>query len=91
MINFGLSIEGVFAGFSMFAAASYGFDVSNQVILSDKKIQPSMVELPFLWTLAKLNLIKTTKVRTDTVLFGLGGVKEKAEIVTDPDELYFGK
>ena len=47
-----------------------------------------MVELPFLWTLAKLNLIKATKVRMDTVLFGLGGVKEKAEIVSDLEELY---
>lgn len=91
MTNFSLSIEGVFDGFSMFAAASYGFDVSNQVILSNNKIHPSMVELPFLWTLAKLNLIETTKVRMDTVLFGLGGVKEKAEIVTDPNEFYVGK
>lgn len=88
MPNFRLSLEGVVEGFSMFAVASYGFDVSNPVILADHKIRPSMVELPFLWTLAKLGIIEATKVSTEKTFMGLGREKTKYESVRDPSEFY---
>lgn len=88
MPNFRLSMEGVVEGFSMFSVASYGFDVSNPVILADHKIRPSMVELPLLWTLAKLGVIKATKVTTEKAFMGLGREKIKYESVKDPNEFY---
>ena len=86
MSNFRLSIEGTFEGFSMFGVASYGFDVSDKVLLSNKTIQPSMVELPFLWTLAKLGLLKVTKATQTKTL--LGKEKWKLEEVEDENALY---
>ena len=88
MPNFRLSLEGVVEGFSMFSAASYGFDVSSPAILADHKIHPSMVELPFLWTLAKLGIIKATKVSMEKNFMGLGREKVKCEPVKDPNEFY---
>ena len=89
MSNFQLSIENIFDGFSMFAVASYGFDITDRAILSEKAIRPSMVELPFLWTLAKLGVLKTERVTTSKTKFG----KEKTEVkqMEDLDKLYMHK
>lgn len=89
MSNFQLSIENIFEGFSMFAVASYGFDITDRAILSEKVIRPSMVELPFLWTLAKLRVLKTARVTTSKTKFG----KEKTEVkqMEDLDKLYMHK
>ncbi len=88
MSNFRLTMENVVEGFSMFAVASYGFDVSGKTVLSDNKIRPSMIELPFLWTLARLGLINSKILTTTSAFFGLGGEKEKAEEVKDLRDLY---
>lgn len=86
MNNFELSIEDAFEGITMFGVASYGFDVSGKALVSNEKIQPSMVELPFLWTLAKLGLIKVSKL---SVVKGfLGKEKITSETMTDLQELY---
>lgn len=86
MNNFELSIEDAFEGITMFGVASYGFDVSGKALISDEKIQPSMVELPFLWTLAKLNLLEVTKVSSAKGF--LGKEKVTTEKITDLQELY---
>ena len=86
MNNFELSIEDAFEGITMFGVASYGFDVSGKALGSDEKIQPSMVELPFLWTLAKLGLIKVSKL--SAVKGFLGKEKITSEMMTDLQELY---
>lgn len=88
MRNFRLSIEGIFEGTTMFSVASYGFDVSESILLSNKKLQPSLVELPFLWTLAKLGLMDATKFSSGKNL--LGKEKMKRERVNDTTEMYFG-
>ena len=89
MSNFLLSIENIFDGFSMFAVASYVFDMTDRSILFEKAIRPSMVELPFLWTLAKLGVLKTERVTTSKTKFG----KEKTEVkqMEDLDKLYMHK
>lgn len=86
MNNFRISIEDAFDGITMFGVASYGFDVSGKALVSDEKIQPSMVELPFLWTLAKLGLIEVSRV--SAVKGFLGKEKITMEKITDSKELY---
>ena len=84
MINFEATIEDVFEGFSMFAIASYGFDLSDSH--SEKKIRPSMVELPFLWTLANLKCIGISQSKIGKNLFGKE--KEIRETVVGRQNLY---
>lgn len=84
MINFEATIEDVFEGFSMFAIASYGFDLSDSN--SEKKIRPSMVELPFLWTLANLGCISISQSKIGKNLFGKE--KEIRETVVEKQNLY---
>ncbi|MCD7949270.1 MAG: hypothetical protein LUG12_03270 [Erysipelotrichaceae bacterium] len=79
------SMEDVFEGFSMFGIASYGFDVHSN-ILADRSPQPSMVELPFLWTLAFFGCLDANKTIVSKTLFGR--IKEESEKVTDKRELY---
>lgn len=86
MRNFRLSIDGTFEGISMFAVASYGFDPGEKILLTNRRLKPSMVELPFLWTLARLNLIDAAKVSSSKSL--LGKEKTRREKVNDPGELY---
>jgi hypothetical protein len=85
MMSFEPTIAEVFDGYSMFSIASYGFDV-NSNLLSDKVINPSMIELPFLWTLAYLGCIGITK--TNQVKNVFGKEKEVFEKVLDHKELY---
>jgi len=79
------SIEDVFEGFSMFGVASYGFDVHSN-ILADRTPQPSMVELPFLWTLARLGCLDASKTVVSKPMFGR--IKEESEKITDRSDLY---
>ncbi len=85
MPSFEPSMEDVFEGFSMFGVASYGFDVHSN-ILADRTPQPSMVELPFLWTLAYLGCLDANKTVVSKTLFGR--IKEESEKVTQKSELY---
>lgn len=62
MNNFELSMEDAVEGFEMFSVSSYGFDASSPVVLSDQKLNPSMIELPLLWTLARFGIIRATKL-----------------------------
>ena len=84
--NFKVSIEDTFEGLSMFGVASYGFDVTTKALITSQTIHPSMVELPFLWTLAVLDLIPVTRSSTAKSLLG----KEKVitEKIGDTKELY---
>lgn len=84
-IGFEATIEDLFAGFSMFAVASYGFDV-NKYELENKNIRSSMVELPFLWTLAVLGCIEAEKIDVNKNIFGQE--KETFRKVIDRNELY---
>ena len=86
MNNFQLSIEDTFEGIAMFSVASYGFDVGAKALINNQKIRPSMIELPFLWTLAKLGLIKASGEVNGKDFFG----KEKTTIkhIDDTNALY---
>ena len=86
MSSFRLSIESSFEGIAMFGVSSYGFDVSDKKLLSDRKIRPSMIELPFLWTLANLGLLQMTNMTKTKTL--LRSEKIKLEKVDDPDALF---
>ena len=86
MQTFRLSLEEVFEGFTMFGVSSYGYDVSQKILLSDRKISPSMIELPFLWTLAKLGLIDAK--RTVETKNAFGANKTRLEKVENQKEFY---
>lgn len=59
MNNFRLTMESNFNGMSMFGVASYGTKSADvDETTGAQKVFPSMIELPFLWTLARLNLLK---------------------------------
>ncbi|MCD7892853.1 MAG: hypothetical protein LUG60_04040 [Erysipelotrichaceae bacterium] len=79
------SIEDIFEGFSMFGVASYGFDVYSN-ILGDRSLHPSMVELPFLWTLARFGCLDASKTVISKNMFGR--IKEESEKITDRRDLY---
>lgn len=84
--NFKVSIEDTFEGLTMFGVASYGFDVTTKALITSQTIQPSMIELPFLWTLAILELIPVTKAATAKSL--LGKEKVVSEKIGSTKELY---
>ena len=86
MINFETSAKTVFEGISMFAVSSYGYDISQKTLLSNKILRPSMIELPFLWTLASLGLLKAEIISTVKTL--LGKEKTVAVEVQERSELY---
>lgn len=83
LIGFEASIEEVFEGYAMFAVASYGFDVKAAVV-KNKVLRPSMVELPFLWSLANLGCLKAKKIVVNKNMFK----KEMIEEIIDKKELY---
>lgn len=54
-----VTIESIFGSFTPFAVASYGKEINNPfAVEEDNPIpNPSMIEAPFLWTLAELGII----------------------------------
>lgn len=71
------TINGMFRNYTTFAVAAYGTNVSPidvdviqdllQGFGGDREKRPSMVELPFLWTLAALDLIPAYKKYYETI------------------------
>ena len=59
------SLDSVFSGYSVFSVAAYGGNLDEPGF----EMRPSMIELPFLWTLSLLGKIPTEK--TLTVMKGL--------------------
>lgn len=57
------SIENIFGPFTPFAVASYGRDIDNPFSEEEGLPKPSMIEGPFLWTLAVLGIIPAYKER----------------------------
>ena len=55
------SIEAIFGAFTPFAVASYGKEINNPFAVEDDNSipRPSMIEGPFLWTMAELGIIPT--------------------------------
>lgn len=53
------NIYSIFGDFTPFAVASYGKDIGDELLnnIRDQIPEPSMVEAPFLWTLAALNIL----------------------------------
>lgn len=57
------SIESIFGPFTPFAVASYGREIDNPLEVEEENTvpKPSMIEGPFLWTLAELGIIPAYK------------------------------
>lgn len=57
------SIESIFGSFTPFAVASYGKEINNPFAVEEDNTipKPSMIEAPFLWTLAELGIIPAYK------------------------------
>ena len=57
------SIESIFGAFTPFAVASYGKEINNPFAVEEDNTipKPSMIEGPFLWTLAELGIIPAYK------------------------------
>lgn len=85
MLSFEATIGDIFEGFSMFSIASYGYDVNDDK-LTGQNIAPSMVELPFIWTLASLGCLEAKKINVNKNIFGKE--KETIEDIIDKKELY---
>lgn len=95
------SIENIFGKFTPFAVASYGKAIDNPLAAEGKNNipVPSMIESPFLWTLAVLGLIPVYKEetvvceRTEGVLFKKKITYEEVQNVRleekDKDKLFF--
>lgn len=83
MKSFEITMDELFKGYNLFSVASYGFDVQKDS--GKRTINPSLVELPFLWTLAVLGLIPTKKTVLKKSVFGQ---KEKQEVVNDVDDMF---
>lgn len=93
------SIANIFGSFTPFAIASYGKTIDNPLTMGTNTIpSPSMVEAPFLWTLAVLGMIPAYKEvpvdYTKTVREGFLGLKTREVTYTvwenhlvKPDEI----
>lgn len=82
-----VSIENVFGKFTPFAVAAYGFSIDNPYASNINETRlptPSMIEGPFLWTLATLGIIpcfyEKTVIKETKGFLGLG---KKEEEVTE--------
>ena len=86
MASFEATMKELFRGFSFFGIASYGFDVSDKAN-QNRNVQPSMVELPFLWTLATFGCINAKEIHTTTTI--LKKTVTNVNDITNQNELYF--
>ena len=59
-----VSIEDIFGKFTPFAVAAYGFSIDNPYANNSRLPTPSMIEGPFLWSLAVLGIIPAYEERT---------------------------
>lgn len=95
-----LTIKDTFGKFSPFAIAAYGrsVDKEDNIFMStsqeDQLPTPSMIEAPFLWTLAVLGLIPVYKETLKTRIVGFLLFKKEEryweyEEVKDIDELFY--
>ena len=86
MNSFTATIDDLFAGYAFFGVSSYGFDVTDPAVVN-KTLNPSLVELPFIWTLAVLGCIDSYEMDISKNVFKKE--IERFNLVTDRSRLYF--
>lgn len=86
-------IRPLFRSAGYFAVAAYGCIPYGAEMQPDgtKKLQPSLICMPFIWTLAMLGIVKAQETRTVAVKrMGIFPALEEREVdVTDPNELVY--
>ena len=80
-----LAMNSLFKRYSTFAIAAYGTDVD--AVFAKKELHPSMIEAPFLWTLAVLGILPAKSTELINERYGLFNHKTRKKIVDRDIEL----
>ncbi|WP_278627211.1 hypothetical protein [Thomasclavelia cocleata] len=87
-----LAMNNLFKRYSTFAVAAYGTDVD--AVFAKKELHSSMIEAPFLWTLAVLDILPAKSAELEYERYGFFKLKEREKIVdkkVEIDELFIQK
>lgn len=87
-----LAMNSLFKRYSTFAVAAYGTDVD--AVFGEKKLHPSMIEAPFLWTLAVLKILPAKSSKLEYEKYGFFKLKTRIKIIdkeVEEHELFIQK